>query len=208
MENFQKGILVVRQLLITGQMVVNFRKVMENLEVEWENDPILYLKHFEQTLLSLEVCILLGRCYSQPKDISTRQLNDLELTKKQRHFLKEMLETLEYGSGPMKFEGWYPRLYWPSPAGCVDVDDGLTCQVYQHMADPQTGDKGSILHGATNRIDHVMVAVERDGVLRCYAGGLFQFYEFESESRFCDTDWQRMPAKELPERPEWATYLI
>lgn len=157
--------------------------------------PIDFLEHFVDTLTNLE-------------DIASRQLRNVPLEFHHTKFLKEMLETLEYGSGTMKFEGWYPRLHWPSPAGCVDMDEGLTCHVFQHMADPATGDQGGLLHGGTRHVDNVVVAVEREeGGVMCYAGGLMQFFEFEAKSRFTDNDWQHMPKNELS-RPEWTASFL
>lgn len=95
-------------------------------------------------------------------------------------------------------------MYWPAASGCVDQDDGLTCDVFTHMPDPQTGDVGGVVHAATRNIDFMMIALDRGDDIECFGGGLFQLHEFEASSRMTDNDWQQVVEEDVKAcRPQW-----
>jgi len=81
------------------EMVSKFASVVAPLKLHSgpgyqtpDRDANKYLKHFIQSLQNLQ-------------EISYAQLRCVPLSTKQENFIKEMLETLEYGSGPPRFEG-------------------------------------------------------------------------------------------------------
>jgi len=135
------------------------------------------------------------------KGISEKELENENLSNEQNEFLKTILETLEYGSGPPKFEGWYPKLYFGSPAGCID-DDGLVADIFTHHEGG--GDPGGVLHQGVRNPNLLYIVVDSGKDLMMYAGPVFSYYEFETEKgRFTDTGWQRQIFDDLPPRPDW-----
>ncbi|DBA04924.1 TPA: hypothetical protein N0F65_006926 [Lagenidium giganteum] len=133
------------------------------------------------------------------EEITLAQQQQNELSEKQVRFLKDIVE-IHSGSGPVRYNGWYPKLFLKAP---LDSDERDVIAVDVHTDSPsiEHGDPGGILHWGVGDV-FLGVFVVNNAV---YAGPVLSHYEFvmPKNQRLTDKEFeQRLP---VTPSPVWAT---
>lgn len=145
------------------------------------------------------------------KGIALKELAQQQLTEAETHFLKQIVEVTEQGSGEPTYSGWYPGLFYKAPEDS-NKWDAIVADVHTDVPAPPVGDPGSVLHEGVGNVDLLMIAVDNGSDKMVYAGPVLSHYEFEMPQvqRKSDSEWQQdVRYRNLPARPNWTkSYLV
>ncbi len=112
-------------------------------------------------------------------------------------WLKKTLDMRGGGSGPPRYDGWYPALiYGGEPAKWKPT-------IADVHTDPSTN---SVLEVGVGDVNFLVVAIDNGDDRAVYVGPVYSYYEFShpAKDRLTDPQWQRMIHEgRLPPRPEW-----
>jgi hypothetical protein len=166
-----------------------------------------------------EFCLNFAQKLSVLKGIAVKELAREEFTQEETLFLEDIVQ-LERTSVYVRYDGWYPKLFYRGESDC-DKWDALVTDVHTAVPDPVLGNSGSVLHQGIGNVELLMIAVENGEDKMVYAGPVFSHYEFEMLGvlRKSDYEWRKditaskwqtdITRDTLPPRPDWTkSYLV
>ncbi len=131
--------------------------------------------------------------------IAERELAARELSGDDEDWLKKTIDRRGGGSGPPRYDGWYPQIFYGGGVMASEWDPTV--------ADVHTNPKGgTVREVAVGDAQFLMVAIDNEDDRTVYVGPTFSYYEFDEpvSNRLTDEQWQgRIRSGELPERPAW-----
>jgi hypothetical protein len=140
----------------------------------------------------------------QLEQLANKELAAKPFTKKEEELLKKTIDIRGGGSGPPRYDGWYPKLFYGrEPASW----DPIVADVHTN---PSPVGRGT-LQVATGNPAFVVVAVDNQKDRTAYVGPVYSYYEFvvDPEQRLDDEDWQqRVRTRNEPPRPGWTKSFL
>ena len=135
--------------------------------------------------------------------LAKKELAGEAFTDAEKLFVKKTVDRRGGGSGPPRYDGWYPELFF-TRTECAEwapvVADVHTDPASQACLEVAVGDA---MFG--------VIAIDNDKDRMVYVGPLYSYYEFTQnvEKRLTDPEWQEMIHKgKLPARPEWTKDFV
>ncbi len=127
--------------------------------------------------------------------LATKELAAKPFSAAERAFIKKTIDIRGGGSGPPRYDGWYPSLFYgTSPSSYAPV-----------VADVHTDSvSGNVLEEGVGDAELLVVAVDNGPHRTAYVGPAYSYYEFKSPGgkRLTDEEWQdRLASGELPPKP-------
>ncbi|GAB4180872.1 MAG: DUF3160 domain-containing protein [Coleofasciculaceae cyanobacterium] len=166
-----------------------------------------------------EFCQNFAQTLAVIKGIAMKELMQDKFTPEETKFLEEIVQ-IERMSGYVKYDGWYPKLFYRGETDC-DKWDALVTDVHTNVPIPELENPGSVLHQGVGNINLLMIAVDNGEDKIVYAGPVFSYYEFEMPGilRKSDDEWRKditaskwktdSTRDNLPPRPDWTkSYLV
>ena len=143
-----------------------------------------FFKRFAETVTKLEA-------------LARKELAATPFSSDEEEFLKKVIDIRGGGSGPPRYDGWYPKLiYGGEPAKWKPT-------IADVHTDPESK---TALHVGTGNTQLLVVAVDNEEDRTVYVGPAFSYYEFASSRRLTDEDWQQqLRSGSIPERPSWSS---
>jgi hypothetical protein len=130
-------------------------------------------------------------------DLARLELASKPFSKEDEEFLKKTIDIRGGGSGPPRYDGWYPGLiYGEKPDAYLPV-------VADVHTDPNSG---LVLEEGVGDTNFVIVAVDNGPHRRVYVGPGYSYYEFTlpAEQRMTDEEWEaRLRAGKAPAPPDF-----
>jgi hypothetical protein len=130
--------------------------------------------------------------------LAKKELAGEAFTDDEKLFIKKTVDMRGGGSGPPRYDGWYPNLFFQR-SNCSD----WTPVVADVHTDP---DSASCLEVGVGDAMLGVIAIDNDKDRMVYVGPLYSYYEFRQPvgQRLTDPEWQGMINRsQLPARPEW-----
>ena len=130
--------------------------------------------------------------------LAKKELAGEPFTDAEKAFVKKTVDARGGGSGPPRYDGWYPSLFYRR----TECSDWAPVVADVHT-DPESQ---SCLEVGVGDAMLGVIAIDNDKDRMVYVAPLFSYYEFEQNvsKRLTDPDWQLMIAqKQLPPRPYW-----
>ncbi len=135
--------------------------------------------------------------------LAKKELAGEPFTADEKAFVKKTVDARGGGSGPPRYDGWYPNLFY-NRAECA--------QWAPVVADVHTDPESqSCLEVGVGDAMFGVIAIDNDKDRMVYVGPLYSYYEFRQnvEKRLTDPEWQQMiHAGKLPPRPEWTKDFV
>ena len=135
--------------------------------------------------------------------LAKKELAGEAFTDAEKLFVKKTVDKRGGGSGPPRYDGWYPELFY-NRTECAEwapvVADVHTDPASQSCLEVAVGDA---MFG--------VIAIDNDKDRMVYVGPLYSYYEFKQgvDKRLTDPEWQDMIQKgKLPARPEWTKEFV
>lgn len=135
--------------------------------------------------------------------LAKKELAGEAFTDAEKLFVKKTVDKRGGGSGPPRYDGWYPELFY-NRTECAEwapvVADVHTDPASQSCLEVAVGDA---MFG--------VIAIDNDKDRMVYVGPLYSYYEFTQrvDKRLTDPEWQDMIQKgKLPARPEWTKEFV
>jgi hypothetical protein len=152
-----------------------------------------YVKFFKQMSETVGMLEALAK-----KELAGEAFTDAE-----RLFIKKTVDMRGGGSGPPRYDGWYPNLFF----------DRSECSAWVPVvADVHTDpESASCLEVGVGDAMLGVIAIDNDKDHMVYVGPLYSYYEFQQpvQQRLTDPEWQSMIAKgKLPTRPDWTKDFV
>jgi hypothetical protein len=151
---------------------------------------IKFFKQMSETVGMLEV-------------LAKKELAGEEFTADEKMFVKKTVDQRGGGSGPPRYDGWYPNLFF---------DRGECAEWSPVVADVHTDpDSASCLEVAVGDAMLGVIAIDNDKDRMVYVGPLYSYYEFHQpvQQRLTDPEWANMIATgKLPARPAWTKDFV
>ncbi|MBY0459614.1 MAG: DUF3160 domain-containing protein, partial [Gemmataceae bacterium] len=135
--------------------------------------------------------------------LAKKELAGEKFTDDEKMFVKKTVDRRGGGSGPPRYDGWYPNLFYVRE----DCAEWVPVVADVHT-DPESQ---SCLQVAVGDAMLGVVAIDNDADRMAYVGPWYSYYEFRQpvEKRLTDEEWQDMIAKgKLPPRPEWTKDFV
>jgi hypothetical protein len=141
-----------------------------------------------------------ARVTDQLANLAHKALAGRPFSKQELDFLKKTIDVRGGGSGPPRYDGWYPALFY----------DRAPKSWKPTVADVHT-DPGSrqVLEAAVGNANFLVLAVDARACGKehsVYVGPVYSYYEFTEPAsrRLTDSEWQaRIQSEKLPARPSW-----
>ncbi len=130
---------------------------------------VAFLEHFAEVMAFLA-------------SMAEKELAARPFSHEEAEFLRQTIDISGGGSGPPRYDGWYPRLlYGGEPAQWKPV-----------IADVHTNPRdGEVLEEGVGDVNFVVVAIDNEKDRVAYVGPAYTYYEFkQSSSRLTDEEWQ------------------
>ncbi|MEQ9501258.1 MAG: DUF3160 domain-containing protein [Deltaproteobacteria bacterium] len=131
--------------------------------------------------------------------IAERELAAQPLTSSDEDWLKKTIDKRGGGSGPPRYDGWYPQIFYGGGVSASEWDPTV--------ADVHTDPKGGkVREVAVGDTQFLVVAIDNEDDRTVYVGPVFSYYEFDHpvSDRLTDEQWQgKIRTNTLPERPAW-----
>jgi hypothetical protein len=157
--------------------------------------------------------------------LARKELSSQPFTDDETNFLEQTIARVMLGSGPPRWDGWYPKLFYkpiePVPSWADRESQEAASQPVAHLvptvADVATDPSdGAVLEAAVGAAKLLVVAVEdssKPSEITLYVGPVFSYYEFTrpSERRMTDEEWEtevfadRGPERKDPPRPSFVS---
>ena len=133
---------------------------------------------------------------AQLRILSQKELKAQPFTSKEKAFIKQTLDIRGGGSGPPRYDGWYPKLiYGGSPAKWNPT-----------AADVHTDPRSQrVLQVAVGNAQFLIAAIDNNDDKMIFVGPAYSYYEFKhpASNRLTDSKWQEILMKNPPKRPAW-----
>jgi hypothetical protein len=127
--------------------------------------------------------------------LAEKELAKRPFSADERAFLKKTIDVRGGGSGPPRYDGWYPTLFY----------GGAPQQYAPVVSDVHTDPSGgAALEEATGNVEFVVVAVDNGADRAAYVGPAYSYYEFTSKARqrLTDEEWtERLEQGDVPPKP-------
>ena len=139
----------------------------------------------------------------QLETLAKKELAGEAFTDAEKAFIKKTVDARGGGSGPPRYDGWYPNLFYnrsECAAWAPVVADVHTDPESQSCLEVGVGD---VMFG--------VIAIDNDKDRMVYVGPLYSFYEFRQPvtKRLTDPEWMQMIFNDkLPARPEWTKAFV
>lgn len=136
--------------------------------------------------------------------LAEKELAGQRFTPAESAFLKKTIDARGAGSGPPRYDGWYPELFY---SGGTSASEWAP-EVADVHTDPASG---RVLQVATGDADFLVMAVDNEGDRRLYVGPVYSYYEFHWPviDRLTDLAWQEiLRSDRVPARPSWMQPLL
>jgi hypothetical protein len=129
--------------------------------------------------------------------LAKKELAAQPFTAEEESFLRKTIDRRGGGSGPPRYDGWYPKLiYGGSPNEWKPV-----------VADVHTNPvNNEVLEVAVGDAQFMVVAIDNQGDLGAYVGPSYSYYEFRrpAPKRMTDEEWQGVIERgPVPTSPKW-----
>jgi len=126
-----------------------------------------FFRRFSETVARLEA-------------LAAKELASQPFTREELEFVKKTIDQRGGGSGPPRYDGWYPKLFNDSPMEHKPI-------VSDVHSDPA---RGRVLEVAVGDAQFVVVAVDNGPHRAVYVGPSYSYYEFTSSTRLTDEQWR------------------
>lgn len=139
----------------------------------------------------------------QLETLARKELAGEPFTADEKAFIKKTVDARGGGSGPPRYDGWYPNLFYRR-GECSDWAP-VVADVH---TDPESQ---SCLEVAVGDAMFGVIAIDNDKDRMVYVGPMYSYYEFTQnvEKRLTDPEWQQMiHTGKLPPRPEWTKEFV
>jgi hypothetical protein len=139
----------------------------------------------------------------QLEKLAKKELAGEAFTDDEKMFVKKTVDRRGGGSGPPRYDGWYPNLFYHR-SDCADWAP-VVADVH---TDPESQ---SCLEVAVGDAMFGVIAIDNDKDRMVYVGPLYSYYEFRQnvQKRLTDPEWQQMiQQNKLPARPEWTKDFV
>lgn len=136
------------------------------------------------------------------KRLAEKELRAEEFTPAEREFLENTIQEQSGGSGPPRYDGWYPTLIY---GGTPRNYDPTIADVH---TDPESGE---VLEVGVGSAQFLVVAIDNEDDRAVYVGPAYSYYEFRhpASDRLDDEAWQKMIAEgKLPKRPDFTDSFV
>jgi hypothetical protein len=157
---------------------------------ELQKRHVAFFKQMSETVGTLET-------------LAKKELAGEAFTAEEKLFIKKTVDRRGGGSGPPRYDGWYPNLFY------VREDCAEWAPVIADVhTDPESQ---SCLEVAVGDAMFGIIAIDNDTDRGVYVGPLYSYYEFRQnvEKRLTDQEWQDMIQKEKqPARPDWTKDFV
>lgn len=131
--------------------------------------------------------------------IAERELAAKELSSSDEDWLKKTIDRRGGGSGPPRYDGWYPEIFYGGGTMASEWDPTV--------ADVHTDPKGGVVREvAVGDAQFLVIAIDNEDDRTAYVGPVFSYFEFDQpvSDRLTDEQWQgRIRSGKLPARPAW-----
>ncbi|MHC4129433.1 MAG: DUF3160 domain-containing protein [Planctomycetota bacterium] len=130
--------------------------------------------------------------------LARKELAAEPFTDEEAAFLKKIIDQdPARGSGPPRYDGWYPELCYGGDGAAWDpvVADIHTDPAFRFVLEVGVGD-----------VNFLVIAIDSEDDRTAFVGPVYSYYEFRHplRDRLTDQQWHRMIAGgELPARPAW-----
>jgi hypothetical protein len=135
------------------------------------------------------------------KELAGKRFSPAEL-----EFLKKTIDYRGGGSGPPRYDGWYPDLFYAR---------GSLFEWKPTIADVHTDpESGSVLEVGVGDANFLVLAVDSAACgsgHSVYVGPAYSYYEFTqpASSRMTDSEWEtRLGTPGPPQRPAWTSPFV
>jgi hypothetical protein len=159
------------------------------LRIDSVKRQVEFFEHFANTVDRLEA-------------LAEKELRAEPFSDDERLFLKKTIDIRSAGSGPPRYDGWYPQLILSAgPAKWKP-------EVADVHTDPRSG---TALQVGVGDVAFLVVAIDNESDRAAYVGPIYSYYEFvqPARDRLSDEQWQQKVAGgELPARPEWTKSFL
>jgi hypothetical protein len=126
--------------------------------------------------------------------LSRKELAGRPFDSDEQAFVKKTIDIRGGGSGPPKYDGWFPSIIYGYPSTWEPT-------IADVHTDPESH---KVLEVAVGDVGFVVVAVDNEAHRAAYVGPIYSYYEFPSGERLTDEAWRSMIDQgKLPPRPEW-----
>jgi hypothetical protein len=136
------------------------------------------------------------------ESVAKKELSATPLTKDERAFLKRVIDIRGGGSGPPRYDGWYPGL----------ISDDSPALYKPTIADVHTfpganGAPPKVLETGTGSVDFLVVAIDNEKDRAIYVGPVYSYYELTvpPDGRLTDEAWMAELQAKAPPRPTWTS---
>jgi hypothetical protein len=138
-----------------------------------------FFRGFSQTVTRLEA-------------LAAKELASKPFSQEELEFVKKTIDRRGGGSGPPRYDGWYPKLFNDSPFEQKPV-------VADVHTDPSSG---HFLEAAVGDAQFLVVAVDNGPHRAVYVGPSSSYYELTSSNRMTDEQWRaNLEAGTVPAPP-------
>jgi hypothetical protein len=126
--------------------------------------------------------------------LARKELDGVPFTPEEELFLQKTIDRSGGGSGPPRYDGWYPDLIY-------DVPDKWKPTIADVHTDPESQ---KVLLEGVGDVNFLVVAIDNQGDRAAYVGPVYSYYEStgHASARPTNEEWRaRIEAGNLPERP-------
>ncbi len=134
--------------------------------------------------------------------LAEKELAGKPFSSDEEAFLRKTIDMSGGGSGPPRYDGWYPQLFF-----------GREPRKWKpSVADVHTNPVGDeVLEVGVGDVNFLVVAVDNQGDRAAYVGPVYTYYEFTkpASARMTDEEWERdIESGKLPPRPAFTAPFV
>ena len=118
--------------------------------------------------------------------LATLELSAQPFSADDEAFLKKTIDKRGGGSGPPRYDGWYPELILGEQP---DLWEPVVADVHTDPNGPR------ILHEAVANAEFLVVAIDNGPHRAAYVGPSYSYFEFTRGARMTDEEWQAQLSK-------------
>jgi Protein of unknown function (DUF3160) len=164
-------------------------------------DPNLMQQHLALRQTFVDFWTNFATIMNQLQTLAQKELDAKPFTQDELVFIKKTIDIRGGGSGPPRYDGWYPQLIFGSkPAAWKPT-----------IADVHTGfepDGPKALEVGVGDASLLVAAIDNQGDRMVYVGPMSSYYEFTqpADKRLTDEEWgNRISDGMVPSRPSWTS---
>lgn len=135
---------------------------------------------------------------NQLQTLAQKELAAQPFTSDEKAFIKKTIDIRGGGSGPPRYDGWYPKLIY---GGAPTKWNPTVADVH---TDPTTG---QVVQVGVGDVTFLVAAIDNEGDKMVYVGPMSSYFEFlmPATNRMTDEEWQaKVEEFVLPARPAWS----